>query len=99
MLSWAFADDPYQACREVWEQALKSPYLPDVTKLRFEKKYPESFEYLGWCSWEQYKKNISEEQMAEVIAIDVWDRIRNRIWDIATINTKINTLNQIINRT
>jgi hypothetical protein len=29
--------------------------------MRHEKKYPEMFTYLGWCSWEQYRRKISSD--------------------------------------
>ncbi|MHC4338504.1 MAG: Sip1-related alpha-galactosidase, partial [Planctomycetota bacterium] len=31
------------------------------------KNYPEVFKYLGWCSWEQYKWNISEKILVDVV--------------------------------
>lgn len=34
------------------------PFIKGRTGTRAEKTYPEPFKYLGWCSWEQYKKNI-----------------------------------------
>lgn len=49
----------YRACSAVWEKALSLPFIKGRTGSRAEKTYPEPFKYLGWCSWEQYKKNIS----------------------------------------
>lgn len=49
----------YRACSAVWEQAMGLPFIKGRTAPREKKVYPEPFQYLGWCSWEQYKKNIS----------------------------------------
>ncbi len=32
-------------------------------KLRKDRKYPEIFKYIGWCSWDAFYKNISENQI------------------------------------
>lgn len=56
-------DDPYAACRRVWEAAL--PVLGYPTRMRMDKRYPDIFRYLGWCSWEQFKKNINEAVFEE----------------------------------
>lgn len=40
-------------------KALSLPFLKGRTLPREKKAYPEPFKYLGWCSWEQYKKNIT----------------------------------------
>lgn len=41
-------------------------------RLRVHKQYPELLEYLGWCTWEQYKGAINEPLILE--AIDQIDR-------------------------
>jgi len=67
VFAWAYGQNPYEACNKVWDTALKSEHLTGVTKMREEKVYPEMFNYLGWCSWEQFHKNINEENMTKVI--------------------------------
>lgn len=55
--------DIYRACSAVWNKALSLPFIKGRTLPREKKIYPEPFKYLGWCSWEQYKKNISSKRL------------------------------------
>lgn len=57
--------DIYRACSAVWDKALSLPFIKGRTLPREKKIYPEPFKYLGWCSWEQYKKNISSKLLEE----------------------------------
>lgn len=57
--------DIYRACSAVWNKALSLPFIKGRTLPREKKIYPEPFKYLGWCSWEQYKKNISSKLLEE----------------------------------
>ena len=60
LLAWAFGDSPYSATRETWKQVFESGYV--AARSRASKTFPEEpYGYLGWCSWEFYKKNISEK--------------------------------------
>ncbi len=54
-----------EACRAAWEQALRSSGVSRSTRWRHEKRYPEAFRYLGWCSWEQFRKRISADTFFE----------------------------------
>jgi hypothetical protein len=65
VLAWARADDAYCACHEVWETALA--YLGWPTRLRSEKPYPEIFRYLGWCSWEEYRRDIGTDLLLDAL--------------------------------
>lgn len=65
VLAWARADDPYRACYEVWERALS--HLGWPSRMRSEKHYPEIFRYLGWCSWEEYRRDISLELLLDAV--------------------------------
>lgn len=59
LLAWAFGDSPYLATRETWKQVFESGCV--AARSRASKTFPEEpYGYLGWCSWEFYKKNISE---------------------------------------
>lgn len=71
-LCWAVSQSPYEACRLAWQQACLCEKLAGETALRTQKTYPEPFRYLGWCSWEQYKKDISI-----ALLLDVVKRIKN----------------------
>ncbi len=71
LVSVAVSADLYEACNRVWTAALASG-LPGITaKLRDEKTYPEYFRYLGWCTWEEYRSNISAALISKSI-----DKIR-----------------------
>lgn len=61
LFSWAYANDPYSATYKCWENALKSEFCKDNVKWRSQKKYPELYEYLGWCTWEAFEGSITEE--------------------------------------
>jgi len=67
LFAWAYSDDIYTACRKVWEVAITCKPLAGSTDFRMNKKYPQIFEYLGWCSWEQYKWNISEDILVDAV--------------------------------
>lgn len=67
LLAWAQNDNPYVACEQVWREALRLPEIREGVCLRSDKKYPEPFEYLGWCSWEQYREDISETLMLDTL--------------------------------
>lgn len=60
LVIWAHGDSPYAATSAVWEQVFESNFV--AAQPRANKSYPdEPYGYLGWCSWEHYKKNISED--------------------------------------
>lgn len=67
LLSYALSDNPYEAARQVWEQAMLNNEIKDNINWRENKNYPEPYRYLGWCSWEHYKKNINEEIILDAI--------------------------------
>ncbi|MBK1875989.1 Sip1-related alpha-galactosidase [Pelagicoccus mobilis] len=61
LVAWARANSPYEAANKVWIQASNAPQIKGYMKMREQKDYPEVFNYLGWCSWEEFKKNISSD--------------------------------------
>ena len=64
LLIWAYGKSPYEATRLVWEQVFESGLV--AAQPRSEKPFPEEpYSYLGWCSWEHYKRNISEKVITE----------------------------------
>ncbi len=64
LLAVAESSTPYGAVAAVWRLARQSV---DSFRLREEKEYPELFEYLGWCTWEQYRDTISEKLILQAI--------------------------------
>ncbi len=61
LLAWGRSGNPYEACALAWKRALLAPPVRGRVRFRSEKTYPVPFRYLGWCSWEQYKKRIDEK--------------------------------------
>lgn len=67
LLVWARDKNPYRAVRRAWEIAANMPDLKGKMKLVSQKEYPEPFKYLGWCSWEQYHKDIDSNLLCEAV--------------------------------
>lgn len=65
VISWAESDNLYHACYQSWDLAASLPQLKEMTGRRENKVYPVMFNYLGWCSWENYKANINEKKLTE----------------------------------
>ncbi len=68
VLAYAVCDNLYEANFMVWNGVLNSGLKGVTGALRTSKKYPEHFNYLGWCSWEEYKKAISEEILTKAVS-------------------------------
>jgi hypothetical protein len=65
LIAWAKADDVYDACRRAWAAALGSDLVTGGTGFREDKVYPELFEYLGWCTWEEYRGDIDAQLLVQ----------------------------------
>jgi hypothetical protein len=63
LVSWVCAESPYEACYLAWKQASETEQITGWMKLREQKKYPEIFNWLGWCSWEGYHKGITSDKL------------------------------------
>jgi len=60
-----FDDNPYALIENTFESAAIS--LGKRSLLRRYKKYPVIFEYLGWCSWNAFWREINEERMLNAL--------------------------------
>jgi len=67
VFSWCYSYDVYTACRRAWALAITCKPVAGSTNFRANKKYPEVFNYLGWCSWEEYKWLINEKVLVDVV--------------------------------
>ena len=67
LLAWYESSNLYESVAKTWELALADKRVNATANLRATKKYPEPLEYLGWCTWEQYHKNINEEILTTAI--------------------------------
>ena len=54
-------DNIYDSIHCVFEKAAEDRALP----LREKRQYPEMLEYLGWCSWDAFYSEITEEKVRE----------------------------------
>ncbi len=67
-LAWGVGENVNEATWHLFEGLRDHDVYSSTLRLRHEKAYPEIFEYLGWCTWEEYKKDISAELLSEQIA-------------------------------
>ncbi|MBT7170717.1 MAG: hypothetical protein HN909_02985, partial [Phycisphaerales bacterium] len=58
-------NDPYRALSLVFEKAFTLPVFAGRFQARRTKVYPEMFNHLGWCSWEQYRLNITSNSLVK----------------------------------
>jgi hypothetical protein len=72
LLAWYESENVYESIARTWELAMANDDVEATGSLRQEKKYPEPLHYLGWCTWEQYHKNIDEATLVGAI-----DKIEN----------------------
>jgi hypothetical protein len=67
LLAWHESENVYESIAKTWELAINHEAVGATASLRSLKKYPEPLTYLGWCTWEQYKKNINESTLVGAI--------------------------------
>jgi len=70
LIAWAVSDNVYGSIAQIWKDITESELYKGKASLREQKEYPKAMRYLGWCTWEQYHKKISEEVMT-----NAFDRI------------------------
>lgn len=68
IFAYSVCGDLYSALSGVWGGIISNKEIEGNTAWRSSKVYPESYRYLGWCSWEQYKLNINEAVLLNAIA-------------------------------
>jgi hypothetical protein len=64
-------DDPFPLPALNVETGMQARGTPFQT--RFDKRYPEPFEYLGWCSWDAFYHDVSAEGVLDK-ARELWDK-------------------------
>jgi len=67
LLAWAVGPDAHAACRQAWAEALACDAVASTTVPRERKRYPEAFEHLGWCSWEEYHGSITSDLLVDAV--------------------------------
>ena len=61
LFAYSTAKDPYQLARDSYELAFNATH--QYGRLRWQKSYPEIFESFGWCSWNAYGHEVSQEKI------------------------------------
>ncbi len=64
LFAWGVDANAYAASYKAWAKAFEGN---DYGRMRGQKEYHDIFKHLGWCSWESYHKNISEETILDTI--------------------------------
>lgn len=67
LITYARGTNVYDVFQQAWKNAINTEALKGRSAMRYEKKYPEIFEYLGWCSWEQYRVNVSSDLIVDAM--------------------------------
>lgn len=57
------AENPYKAIEDAFDGAISNKLIS--AKPRSERKFPEQFKYLGWCTWDAFYHDVSDEKMTE----------------------------------
>lgn len=60
-----FGDDPFQLIESIYAHAMRE--MGRAENLRIEKKFPEIFEYMGYCTWNAMYTNMNEEKIIEAV--------------------------------
>lgn len=59
--------DFYSLMYSIWNDISSDDKIKNNLRLRKEKIYPEPFEYLGWCTWEHFRKNFNEKVLTDAL--------------------------------
>jgi raffinose synthase len=57
----SFGQDPYELVQKAHESALK--FLGMTAKPRGAKKFPEPLQYLGWCTWDSFYRDVNAKDI------------------------------------
>jgi len=67
MFAIGWGRDPYQLVDEIYDYGFKVMKEVDpksvIGKRRVEKKFPEIWGYLGWCSWNTYYRRVTQQDL------------------------------------
>lgn len=67
LIAYSRGKNMYDVFQQAWKSAINTKALKGRTAMRHEKVYPEMFNYLGWCSWEQYRRKITDNLLVNDI--------------------------------
>jgi hypothetical protein len=61
LFAYGTSSDPYRLPRETYQTAFAASN--QYGRLRWQKSYPEVFSWFGWCSWNAYEHEVTEEKI------------------------------------
>ena len=67
LVAYARGNNMYDVFQQAWKSAINTDAIKGRTAMRSEKEYPEMFNYLGWCSWEEYRRKISSDIIVDAM--------------------------------
>jgi len=67
LFAYSKAKDPYQLARDTYQVAFSA--TNQYGRLRWQKAYPEIFNSFGWCSWNAYGHDVSEEKILNSVRL------------------------------
>jgi len=67
IFAWSVGNNLNESSFELFEQLQHEKEYRKSMRLRYQKEYPEAFKYLGWCTWEEYKKDINAKLIEKEI--------------------------------
>ncbi|HEY0365338.1 MAG TPA: Sip1-related alpha-galactosidase, partial [Pyrinomonadaceae bacterium] len=65
LFAYSTAKDPYQLARDTYQVAFSA--TNQYGRVRWQKAYPEIFQSFGWCSWNAYGHDVSEEKILDSV--------------------------------
>ncbi|HWT03024.1 MAG TPA: Sip1-related alpha-galactosidase [Pyrinomonadaceae bacterium] len=65
LFAYSVSNDPYRLPPEVYKVAFAAS--KQYGRLRWDKSYPEVFEWLGWCSWNAYGQEVTAEKVVNSV--------------------------------
>jgi hypothetical protein len=66
-VAWCRSDDPYAALSGVWKRAIECEPIRGQIKWRQDKPLPHFVNYLGFCTWEEYRTNYDAKKLVSMI--------------------------------
>ena len=67
LLAWAYGDNLNESSYKLFQKLCNDSFFSKTLRMRYEKQFPKVFQYLGWCTWEEYKKDINDSILIKEI--------------------------------
>lgn len=67
VIAWALGENLNESAYRLFDNLRRDSVYAKTFRLRYEKHFPEMLQHLGWCTWEEYKKDITAELLSTEI--------------------------------